>query len=519
MKTLLGKALAGQGRLIRLAMLCAALAALAAVGLLAVSGQFLASAGLAGATGVLAVQGFNYLLPSAFIRAAAITRTAARYGERMLGHRAALFALAELRGALFARVASAVLAGRRAGRSGDFAARMGQDVDALEEAVIRRVSSVGAAVAGVGGLIAALAMGWRAAVVLAITLAAMLWVARTLSQRLMPTALARQSEALTALKADYADIAVPVADIAVYGLAPRLSEALTQAHTAYAEARNDIVRIQALVVASQTLLAAAGLAAMLLTSRADGPELALGLLGAMAALEIWAPLASHALRAPDVALAEARLAALPDATAPVTPLPAEPALSIGGHCYPAGSRIQIAGPSGSGKTRLIETLAGLRRDAPQDLAVAGHNPRGLGLASLRPVFALATQDAPLIAGSVADNLMLARPGLGEDDLWQALTIACADDVVRALPDGLQHWLGGDGARLSGGQRRRIALARALLADRPWLVLDEPSEGLDSATEARLVDNLARWLDQTGTGLILVSHRPAMIILTDRRISL
>ena len=83
----------------------------------------------------------------------------------------------------------------------------------------------------------------------------------------------------------------------------------------------------------------------------------------------------------------------------------------------------------------------------------------------------------------------------------------------------RHWLGGDGARLSGGQRRHIALARALLADRPWLVLDEPSEGLDSATEARLVDNLARWLDQTGTGLILVSHRPAMITLTDRRISL
>ena len=98
-------------------------------------------------------------------------------------------------------------------------------------------------------------------------------------------------------------------------------------------------------------------------------------------------------------------------------------------------------------------------------------------------------------------------------------MACADDVVRALPDGLQQWLGGDSARLSGGQRRRIALARALLADRPWLVLDEPSEGLDSATEARLVASLRAWLSETGKGLVLVSHRPAMAALAELMVDL
>ena len=120
----------------------------------------------------------------------------------------------------------------------------------------------------------------------------------------------------------------------------------------------------------------------------------------------------------------------------------------------------------------------------------------------------------MMAGSVADNLGLARPRVDADAMWRALAIAAADDVVRALPDGLQQWLGGDGARLSGGQKRRITLARALLAQRPWLILDEPSEGLDAATEARLIENLRAWLDQTGTGLILVSHRPAMAALAD-----
>jgi len=205
--------------------------------------------------------------------------------------------------------------------------------------------------------------------------------------------------------------------------------------------------------------------------------------------------------------------------APVQPIPALPAIMIAGRSFAAGSRLAIAGASGAGKTRLIETLVGLRRDAPQALAVDGRDPRVLGLAALRPVFALCAQDAPLIAGSVADNLLLARPGVDQAAMWQALHCACLDQVVRALPDGLDQWLGGDGARLSGGQRRRLALARTLLADKAWLVLDEPSEGLDAACEAQMIERLGAWLDKTGRGLVLVSHRPAMAALVRETVML
>jgi ATP-binding cassette subfamily C protein CydC len=153
------------------------------------------------------------------------------------------------------------------------------------------------------------------------------------------------------------------------------------------------------------------------------------------------------------------------------------------------------------------------------LAVDGQDVRALGLAGLRPLFAYAPQDAGMIAGTVADNLRLARPGITEPEMWAALETACLAETVRSLPQGLGEWLGDNGARLSGGQRKRLALARALLAAKPWLVLDEPSEGLDPETELALCQRLSAWLDKTGTGLVLVSHRSGLHLLARQVVTL
>jgi len=518
--SLLDLPLARQKGVMRAAMICAGLAALAAVGLLGVAGWFLVGAAVASAAGAGAVSAFNYLLPSAAIRAAAIIRTGGRYGERMLGHRAALFALADLRMALFSGLAQAALMGRDPGRSGMMAARFGRDVDLLEDAAIRRVARVGAWAGALMALAIVAMLGWRSALVMGLGMTAMRVAGRMMAKTLPPLQ-ARAAQAHAAIQADYADMAVPTADIAVYELAPRMVAALQNSAAVQAQAEHVLARAEARLTSVQTILAGMVLVVIVLVAKASAPVLALGLLAAMAGLEAWAGLASHDARAGEVLAAEHRLSAIGAAPAVKTsaPVTENPVLTICGQVLAPGSRLAIAGPSGVGKTRLMETLAGLRSDAPQRLMVDGMDPRELGLTYLRQIFALMPQDAPLIAGNIADNLALAHPGITREAMEKALWIACADDVVRALPDGLVQWLGGDGARLSGGQRRRIALARSLLAQRPWLMLDEPSEGLDAATEALLIDRLGQWLDQTGTGLILISHRPAMMQLTHQTIAL
>jgi ATP-binding cassette subfamily C protein CydC len=151
--------------------------------------------------------------------------------------------------------------------------------------------------------------------------------------------------------------------------------------------------------------------------------------------------------------------------------------------------------------------------------VGGADIGRVDVQALRAVFAYAPQEVQLITGSVRENLLLGDAAARDDELWAALYDAGLDARIRAAAQGLDHWIGDDGCRLSGGERRRLALARALLRPAPWLLLDEPTEGLDPRTEAQLVRRLRRRLARTGQGLIVVSHRPAALALADREIQL
>jgi ATP-binding cassette subfamily C protein CydCD len=178
--------------------------------------------------------------------------------------------------------------------------------------------------------------------------------------------------------------------------------------------------------------------------------------------------------------------------------------------FPAPGLTAVVGPSGCGKSTLVQALLGELPAEAGSVTLAGEDidPR-----EWRHLVAQVPQTPWLTAATVADNLRIGRPGADAPDLWRALTAVGLQDVVATLPLGLDTPLGEDGAGLSAGQRARLALARVVLADRPYVVLDEPTAHLDAETEQIMLAALTR-LAQHAT-VIVVAHRPAVVRAADQ----
>jgi len=509
----------GSATLLRRATLCAVVAALAGIALLALAGWFLTAAAMAGAAGTVAVQAFNYLVPSAAIRLLAILRTVSRYGERLWSHRAALEAMGGLRASLFARLAAQDSRTALPLSSGDAAARLTGDIDALEDLVVRRPSRIAGFMAALAGVILAASGGWLSALLLAVMLAALPLLLRTLARRLTEAPAQQAADALGALRARYVELASARAEIAAYGLGDRVMTELAPLTSRLDQARARLFigeGVQAALLAAYSALA---VMLVLLGAHAPAPLVALALLASAGAVEAMAGLSRTAFRQASVDAGLNRLAALdalPLGDIPTPSAATAQAIRLGDVDLRPGARVAVTGRSASGKSLLAEGLAGLR-PVTADVALGGHPLTACPEPLLRDQFALSPQDAPMLAGSIADNLRLARPGIDAADMADALHVACLDQRIASLPGGIDYRLGEAGGTLSGGERKRLSLARALLTGRPWLLLDEPTEGLDAATEALLISRLRIWLDRTGTGLILISHRPAPLTLTEKQV--
>ncbi len=171
---------------------------------------------------------------------------------------------------------------------------------------------------------------------------------------------------------------------------------------------------------------------------------------------------------------------------------------------PAGQVTAVVGASGAGKSTLLDLLLGLAQPQRGRIEVDGRPLRELDAGAWLQALAMVPQRTHLFAASVADNLRLARADADPQALRRVLRVACAEEFVDALPQGLDTLLGERGAGLSGGQQQRLALARALLRDAPLLLLDEPTASLDGPLQQRVLDNLEREL--RGRTVLLVAHR-------------
>lgn len=515
---------------LRLGAALAAVTLLAGIGLIAVSGWFIAAAAAGGLASALAA--------TRGVRAFALLRPVSRYAERLVTHDATFRILARLRVWTFERLIPLSPGGIARMRSGDLVARVTGDVDALDGLYLRFLTPVAAAAAGAAGVAVLLAL----AAPLALPAILFLFLVSAvglpvLTARASRKAGERASDMAALVRAEAGDLAAGLAELKAYGADTRVRHRLDEASRAWTSAQRDLARLTMVNSAVLALGAPLALVTALGLATAGGAGAGVAVLCGFAAFALFegaAPLVQAAEGYGRMQRSAARLRAIAEQTGDVV-TPAAPVAPSGRHdvrvealsfayagsetpalehvslALPEGSRLALTGASGSGKSSLIKILMRFYPVPAGTVWLGGQDVTTLDPREVRRRFALVDQRAELISASVRENLRLGAPGAEDGALWKALELARADDVVRALPDGLDTWLGEFGSALSGGQARRIALARAFVTGAPVLLLDEPTEGLDAPLEHDFLTSLGEWADaDERRSFLLVTHRARVL---------
>ena len=177
-----------------------------------------------------------------------------------------------------------------------------------------------------------------------------------------------------------------------------------------------------------------------------------------------------------------------------------------------GTVTAIVGPTGSGKTSLMSLISRLFDPDTGSVSIDGVDLRDLDLESLRANVSVALQENVLFGLSLRDNIRYALPEATDAQLMEAVRVACVEEYIASLPEGLDTVLSDRGGKLSTGQRQRLSIARALVKGAPILVLDEPTAALDAATEHRVLQRLTEWAQKRA--VFLITHRISTIQQAD-----
>ncbi|MET9530151.1 thiol reductant ABC exporter subunit CydD [Streptomyces sp. NPDC006649] len=534
----------------------------------------LAGAGLVVAQAMLiadvVVGAFQHGLDGSGLRTALLLLAAVALGRGLVAwltelaaHRASAAVKSELRRRLLERSAELGPQWLTGQRTGSLVALATRGIDALDDYFSRYLPQLGlAVVVPVAVLVRVVTEDWVSAAIIVGTLP-LIPVFMMLIGWATQARMDRQWRLLSRLSGHFLDVVAGLPTLKVFGRAKAQAESIRTITDEYRKATLRTLRIAFLSSFALELLAtlsvalvAVGIGLRLVKGELD---LYTGLVILVLAPEAYLPLrqvgAQYHAAAEGLSAAEEIFAVLE------TPLPeggtrevpgslrleldrvtvrhpgrTEPSLESASLVVGAGETVAVTGPSGVGKSTLLNVLLGFAAPdegrvlvgpvGPAPLAPGG--PAGEGrdaavdLASLSPErwreqIAWVPQQPYLFAGTIAENVRLARPDADAAAVHGALRDAGAYDFVAALPDGVDTVLGEGGAGLSAGQRQRLALARAFLADRPLLLLDEPTAALDGETEAGIVDAVRRLT--AGRTVVLVVHRPALLAVADRVVAL
>ena len=469
------------------------------------------------------------------LRGLGVGRVGFRYAERLLTHLATFRALARLRIWMFRGLAGRAFGGLGTMRSGDALSRLVGDVQALDGLYIR-IAVPALAVLVLLPLLAVVL--WPAGPWLAATDCLLLVAAALGLPALAAGGASRTGDTLTraaaGLRVASLDALVGMREVRAFGAEGRMLASVQARESALFAAQRRLQRWEAAAQAGAVLCGQLALLLVLL-SGLSAASLLPALLLTVAAFEAVGamPRAGALLGVATAAARRIVAAAEGSAAVPDPPIPAPPptraslrfeavtfawpgrapvldGLSLD---IPAGARVAILGPSGSGKSTLA-ALA-LKVVAPQTgrVLLGGTDLATLAAADAHARIAWLSQATTLFEDTIRNNLLLALPDADDAALWRALEQAGIAEIVRALPQGLDTWLGPGGCGLSGGQSRRLALARTLLSTAPVLILDEPATGLDAAAERAFFATLND--AAPGRTVILIVHRLTGVERLDR----
>ncbi|WP_045854634.1 heme ABC transporter ATP-binding protein/permease CydC [Raoultella terrigena] len=516
--------------LLMLGVVLAIVTLLASIGLLTLSGWFLSASAVVGVAGIYS---FNYMLPAAGVRGAAIIRTAGRYFERLVSHDATFRVLQHLRVFTFSKLLPLSPAGLARFRQGELLNRIVADVDTLDHLYLRVISPL------VGALVVILVVTAGLSI-LDVTLALTLGGIMLLTVLILPPLFYRAGkpagECITQMRGQYRQQLTAwlqgQAELMLFNASDRYREQLEKTEQRWQDAQRRQAELTALSQALMLLIGGVAVIAMLwLTSAGVGGNsqpgalIALFVFCALAAFEALAPVTGAFQHLGQVIASARRITQITEQPPEVSfaqsadqtfsrvaltlnqvtfSYPQQPTAALENLSLQvaAGDHIAILGRTGCGKSTLLQLLTRAWDPAQGEILINDQPLAQLNETTLRRAMSVVPQRVHLFSATLRDNLLLAAPQASDAHLVNILERV---GLGKLLDDsGLNGWLGEGGRQLSGGELRRLAIARALLHDAPLMLLDEPTEGLDATTESQILDLLAEVMKEKT--VLMVTHR-------------
>ncbi|EOD6328153.1 heme ABC transporter ATP-binding protein/permease CydC [Providencia stuartii] len=517
--------------LILLGMILAIVTLLASIGLLTLSGWFLAGAAIAGFPGLYY---FNYMLPAAGVRGAAIFRTAGRYAERLVSHDATFRVLAHLRVFAFSKILPLSPGGISRFRQGEILNRLVADVETLDHLYLRVLSPIFAAFVVIFVLIFGLSfldprLAWTLGCIMLFLLFTLPFVFYRAGKPI--------GQELTYLRAHYRTVLTSAlqgqAELTLFGALPRFRQTLANIESQWQVRQQQQANLTG--VSQAIILFASGFTAtLLLWMAADhvggntnpGALIALFVFCALAAFEALGPVAVAFQHMGQVIASAERVSQLIDAKPEVTfpdnglSLPQLESLVVDNisFTYPEqpfavlkqvslsllpGQHIALLGKTGCGKSTLLQLLTRAWDVDSGMIKINGQNISDYSEQALRSLMSVVPQRVHIFSDTLRNNLLLANDKATDKQLIEVLDQVGLGNLLEN-EQKLNAWMGEGGRQLSGGEQRRLGIARALLHNTPLILMDEPTEGLDAQTEQQILALLKEKC--ADKALIVITHR-------------